>query len=279
MLNTLKPSKIYNSYIYYLFSNKLKIHSIVVSALSINRVKSNLLHLKNDITSGLILQENDWDYCILDTLKDVTSLDIKNRKQHWVDNCINYFKTHRAVGLRSIANKKKQIVINRKNGLKIQEKMLKIAEKVFYIPHNVADKNIIKSLYEFSSWDWYQCGYFFECKSSNYYSYEYPCAILSCCKYDYYPHVMILFHFPDAMYYIKYDADLFSTFKTGYHKSRICVSSTWCLYIPITQLTKFDKKSRVLIEPINETDLIKEKKDKLLEEDIVLFSKNNLKIL
>ena len=152
--------KIYETYIiHYLFSKSKNQHSIVASSLSLDRIKSNLLGLKNNITTGLILQEPDWDYCILDTLTNVSKKDINERKQFWNDNCVNHFKTHRAIGLKSINEKKKQIVINRKNGLKIQEQVIKTAEKVFYT-NTPADTSIVKSQFEYSSWDFFYLKYF-----------------------------------------------------------------------------------------------------------------------
>ena len=273
MNDVVKVPKIYETYIiYYIFSNKLNQHSIVASCLSLERVKSNLMSLKNDITTGLVLQQDDWDYCILDTLKDVSKQYINERKTYWTNNCVNYFKTRRAVGLKSINERKKQIVINRRNGLKLQSKVMKVAEKVFYTDDNVADKSIVKSLFEFSSWDWFQSGYFFECKSSRFHSTSFPCAILSVCKYDYYDNIAIIFHFTDGLFFIKYDAELFATFERKYHKSNLCNQQTWCVFIPITNLVKFDKKSKILLEPINETDAIREKREKLLEKDLLLGS-------
>ena len=102
-----------------MFSHKINNHSVISSSLSIEKVKSNLVGLKNDLVSGVILQEPDWDYCILQTLTTVSKQDINKARDYWTNNCVSYFKTHRAVGLRSINEKKKQIVINRKNGLKI----------------------------------------------------------------------------------------------------------------------------------------------------------------
>ena len=271
MSNTLKIEKKRDAYIYYIFSKSKNQHSIVASSLPIDRIKSNLLGLKNDIVSSLILQEPDWDYCILDTLTNVSKKDINERKQFWNDNCVNHFKTHRAIGLKSINEKKKQIVINRKNGLKIQEQVIKIADKVFYTNDIITDKSIT-SLFEFSSWDWFQCGYFFECKSSRFNSSDFPCAILSVCKYDYYPYIAIIFHFADGLFFIKYDETLFNTFTTGFHKSNLCNQQTWCVFIPITNLTKFDKKSHILLDSIIETDLVREKREKLLERDLVLSS-------
>ena len=272
MSNTLKIEKKRDAYIYYIFSKSKNQHSIVASSLPIDRIKSNLLGLKNDIVSSLILQEPDWDYCILDTLTNVSKKDINERKQFWNDNCVNHFKTHRAIGLKSINEKKKQIVINRKNGLKIQEQVIKTAEKVFYTNDASADKSIVKSLFEFSSWDFFFLNYFWEVKSSRFHSTDFPCAILSVCKYDYYPHIAIIFHFADGLFFIKYDEELFNTFERKYHQSNLCNQQTWCVFIPINHLTKFDKRSRILLESIIEDNDIREKREKLLEKDKLLGS-------
>ena len=272
MSSPLISPKIYETYIiYYIFSKSKNQHSIVSSSLPIDRIKSNLLHLKNDIVSGLILQEPDWDYCILQTLKDVSKKDINKARDYWIENAENHFKTHRAVGLRLIAERKRQIVINRKNGLKLQENVMKIAEKVFYM-NTPEDKSIVKSAFEFSSWDFFFLNYFWEVKSSRFHSTDFPCAILSVCKYDYYPHISIIFHFADGLFFINYNAELFATFTTGFHKSNLCNQQTFVIYIPITNLTKFDKKSKILLESIIEDDAIREKREKLVEKDKLLGS-------
>lgn len=148
---------------------------------------------------------------------------------------------------------------------------MKIAERVFYM-NTPADKSIVKSLFEFSSWDFFFLKYFWEVKSSRFHSSLFPCAILSCCKYDYYDNINIIFHFADGLFFIKYDAELFATFTTGFHKSNLCNQQTFVIYIPITHLTKFDKRSRILLPHIIEDDDLREKREKLLEKDLLLGS-------
>ena len=149
---------------------------------------------------------------------------------------------------------------------------MKIAEKVFYTNDTTADNSIVKSLFEFSSWDFFFLKYFWEVKSSRFHSTDFPCAILSVCKFDYYDNVAIIFHFADGLFFIKYDEELFATFERKYHKSNLCNQQTWCIFIPISHLTKFDKKSKILLLSIIETDLIREKREKLIEKDLLLGS-------
>jgi len=112
--------------------------------------------------------------------------------------------------------------------------------KILLIIKNVFSKNIEKSKYKYSKYDYFdkQSKYIFELKTRRITHNQYPTALLNLCKINY-KNLIIIYEYTDGLFYIKYDEELFNTFGSNLQRIHGYTQTQDVINIPYQYLTKF----------------------------------------
>ena len=117
---------------------------------------------------------------------------------------------------------------------------------ILTIAKNVFSKDIKKSLYKFSKYDFF-CNttkFIFELKSRRIAHDQYPTAIINKCKFVY-PNMIIIFNYLDGLFYIDYDEDLFASFISTLQYINGYTQTQEVIHIPSKYLTKFSIECKI----------------------------------
>lgn len=147
-------------------------------------------------------------------------------------------------------------------GLSNENNVLKIIQNVF-------SKNIEKSKYKYSKYDYYdvKSKYIFELKTRRITHNQYPTALLNVCKINY-KNLIVIYEYTDGLFYIKYDEELFNTFSSNLQRIHGYSQSQDVINIPYHFLTKFTIKDQIeLTAKYDTTDF-----NNLIAEDDRLFN-------
>lgn len=111
--------------------------------------------------------------------------------------------------------------------------------KILLNIQNVFSKNIEKSKYKYSKYDYFdkQSKYIFELKTRRITHNQYPTALLNVCKINY-KNLIIIYEYTDGLFYVEYNKNLFNTFKTNLQHIHNYTQSQDVIHIPYQFLTK-----------------------------------------
>lgn len=141
--------------------------------------------------------------------------------------------------------------------------------KILLIIKNVFSKNIEKSKYKYSKYDYFdkQSKYIFELKTRRITHNQYPTALLNVCKINY-KNLIIIYEYTDGLFYIKYDEELFKSFNSNLQRIHNYNQIQDVIHIPYQFLTKFTIDDTIeLTAKYSATDF-----NSLIEEDNRLFN-------
>lgn len=112
--------------------------------------------------------------------------------------------------------------------------------KILLNIQNVFSKNIEKSKYKYSKYDYYdkQSKYIFELKTRRITHNQYPTALLNVCKINY-KNLIIIYEYTDGLFYVVYDEELFNTFGSNLQRINGYNQVQDVIHIPYQYLTKF----------------------------------------
>ena len=117
---------------------------------------------------------------------------------------------------------------------------------ILTIAQNVFSKDIKKSLYKFSKYDFF-CNttkFIFELKSRRITHDQYPTAIINKCKFVY-PNMILIFSYLDGLFYINYDEEVFSSFISTLQHINGYNQTQEVIHIPSKYLTKFSIECKI----------------------------------
>jgi len=118
--------------------------------------------------------------------------------------------------------------------------------KVLLFIKNVFSKNIEKSKYKYSKYDYFdkQSKYIFELKTRRITHNQYPTALLNVCKINY-KNLIIIYEYTDGLFYVVYDEELFNTFDSNLQRINGYNQSQEVINIPYQFLTKFTIEDKI----------------------------------
>ena len=142
---------------------------------------------------------------------------------------------------------------------------------ILTIAQNVFSKDIKKSLYKFSKYDFF-CNttkFIFELKSRRITHDQYPTAIINKCKFIY-PNMILIFSYLDGLFYINYDEELFLLFETKLQHINNYSQTQEVIHIPSKYLTKFSIECKIELTAKYDTTNFKKlvQQDQLLQQQL-----------